>query len=240
MVQTGKSAAKISSQIRERHHILERTPMHSPPFASAKQNRRRGGYTLLEVMLVVMIISMSGIFVMGIQRNSMKDARLREASRLVQVLNQHARNTAILKQMHVQVRYDNKQGFIEVVTLNRSPGAESQQIALGIEVSGVDNLKYDENESAGEREERLSSTGSSTVTKRNLPLGVRITEFESATDLFEQMEEVFRVDYWPTGYAQGHRVVLEDPQRTEAGVTKKVEITIENITGDVKVERINE
>lgn len=188
-----------------------------------------------------MIIGLAGIFVIQVQRQALKNARLREAARVVQVLNQHARNTAILKQSHTQVRYDNVQGFVEVLLLNDQRARnEATQIALGIEVSGGDTLKYDEDESATEREARLSATASTSITKRNLPKGVKVTEFESGTDILEQMDDVFRVDYWPTGYCQGHSVVLEDPKRSEEGIVRKVKIMFEDITGDVSLEKIDE
>lgn len=188
-----------------------------------------------------MIIGLAGIFVIQVQRQALKNARLREAARVVQVLNQHARNTAILKQSHTQIRYDNVQGIVEVLLLNdQRARSEATQIALGIEVGGTDTLKYDEDESALEREARLSATSSTTITKRKLPTGVKVTEFESGTDILEQMDDVFRVDYWPTGYCQGHTVVLEDPKRSEEGIVRKVKISFEDITGDVSVEKIDE
>jgi len=212
-----------------------------PTLHAFRPRRQTSGYTLLEVLLVVMIIGLAGIFVITVQRQALKNARLREAARVVQVLNQHARNTAILKQSHTQVRYDNVAGEVEVLLLNdqRARG-EATQIALGIEVSGADTLKYDEDESASEREARLASTASSTITKRKLPKGVKVTEFESGTDILEQMDEVFRVDYWPTGYCQGHTVTLEDPLRSEEGIVRKVKISFEDITGDITLEKINE
>lgn len=200
----------------------------------------RRGYTLLEVMLVVMIIGLAGTLLVVGQLHNLRNARLREAARLVQTINQQARNTAILKQMHTQVRYDNEAGTVEVLALNdRRQRAQSQQIALGIEVAGADTLKYDEDESAEERENRLASVSATTLTKRSLPLGVKVTEFDSETDLFEN--EVYRVDYWPTGYAQGHTVVLEDPKRSEEqGVVRKIRITVENITGDISMEKLDD
>jgi len=193
-----------------------------PTLRTLQPRRTTSGYTLLEVLLVVMIIGLAGIFVIQVQRQALKNARLREAARVVQVLNHHARNTAILKQSHTQVRYDNVQGLVEVLLLNdQRARSEATQIALGIEVSGADTLKYDEAESALERESRLSATS-------------------SPTDILEQMDEVFRVDYWPTGYCQGHTVVLEDPKRSEEGIVRKVKIMFEDITGDVSVEKIDD
>ena len=199
------------------------------------QRRASSGFSLLEILLVVVIIGMASIVMaVGFQKG-LQHARLREAGNIVKASVIRARNLAIIQQTHTQVRYDTEAGTVEILGLNdRGQRSEFAQLALGIDLGSQDTLMYDDSETAQEREVRLASSAAKTIAKQKMPVGIELTDFSSESDVFE--DGVYRVDFWPTGYAQGHVVHVEDPERLDQGDEKaRLKIEVENITGEVSV-----
>lgn len=210
------------------------------PSTGARSSRagwqRRAGFSLLEIMLILVIIAMSAVVMVAAYQTGMQKARFREAGRVVQMMNKRARSLAIVKQVHMQVRYDTDNGVVELLQLSdQRQQNQSAIVALGIDVGSQDSLMYDEDETAQERDERIATAGGTVLYTKDIPVGIQLTEFSSETDVFE--EGVYRVDFWPTGYVQGHEIYVEDPERLDEGdKAARMKITIENITGDVSIE----
>lgn len=188
-------------------------------------------------MLVILIIGMAGMVAIPAYIHGTRAARLKTSVRAVTELNRYARRMAIIKQKHMAIEYAQEAKEVRVLEYNASRGkSRSRQLTLGLEIRSEDSMMHDEDETAEDRMHRLNN--SHTVThKRSLGKGIRF-EFDSETDILENQS--FIVEYWPTGYVQGHEVTVILPRKDDTDrIETSVAISVEEITGEISMEEEN-
>ncbi|MFT5121934.1 MAG: prepilin-type N-terminal cleavage/methylation domain-containing protein [Kiritimatiellia bacterium] len=189
----------------------------------------RRGFTLIEILLVVIIVGMvSGIA--GVQfANSMKGARLRASARVIVAMNKYARSMAVLSQKHMVLMYDSNVNKMELVTLGRSSDARQSDRfdRFGGGSGDPDEGLYDED---GELTETGMQVEQTNRKMRRLEEGITIIDFEVDIDDLYETDGVYWVNYYSNGMCDAHRFALVDPRG------HRVDIKVESITGELSVE----
>lgn len=185
--------------------------------AADKIRRRVQGFTMVELLLVILIVVMASSIAVPSFVNSIKGARLRTSSRSVVMLNKYARNMAVLKQKPVVIRYDFERGRLELATLEGR--IYSGQIRSLIDSGGL----------FGEVGEATAGEAKTQAAEliRKLEQGVVLDEFEGPDD--QEYETGAWVTYYPNGMCDAHSLLLRDERELE------VKIDIESITGEIGV-----
>ncbi|MFO1530709.1 MAG: prepilin-type N-terminal cleavage/methylation domain-containing protein [Kiritimatiellia bacterium] len=94
------------------------------------------GFTLVEIILVVVIVGLiAGLGLPAITRSA-GGARLREAARTVIALNKYARHAAVIRQEQLGVAYYTKEGRVELLGLG-SAASSSAELAMEQALSGA-------------------------------------------------------------------------------------------------------
>ena len=180
-----------------------------------KPGAARSGFTLLEILLVVLVIAVVATAFVPMAVESIEGARLRSALRDTIALNRYARSKAILEQAPMAVLYHADTGRLQLIQLppRREPAMETL-------VSAVPPGLNREDRSLPAAEEDL------TVLKtRQLPRGVRIVEAEGA----QREADTWFVLYLPSGMTDPHSVVLEDNRGDRSS------LHVNGITGELRL-----
>lgn len=172
---------------------------------------RAAGYTLIEILLVVVIIMVTAGISVPKFAESMKGAKLRTSARSVITAHRYARSTAVLHQKFMAIYFYTEQGKMEVVSL--TPAG-----------SGAGEATFGE----GPGEEPVYQV---TIDReRSLAEGVRFEDVEMEVP-GQQEREAFWVNYFPSGTCDAYTLRLED----DSGRAMMVEI--DPISGQVETYR---
>jgi prepilin-type N-terminal cleavage/methylation domain-containing protein len=170
-------------------------------------SRARSGFTLIEIILVVLIIGLTTAFAIPSFVRSYQGAKLRTSARSVVMAHRYARSVAVLQQKRVQIYFYLDQGKIEVVSL--APDEPASQPSP---------FPDEEAESLAVREEL----------RKSLEDGVRILEFELEKEGQENQDSSW-VNYHPNGMSDEYAIRLID------GQDKTLMIRIDPLSGKAKV-----
>lgn len=91
--------------------------------AGGKRLGRGAGFTLFEILMVVVIIGIASGVAMPYFVQSMKGARLKVSSRMVLSSHRHAQCQAILRQRQYALLFDTHEGTLEMISVEGG-GAE--------------------------------------------------------------------------------------------------------------------
>ncbi len=188
----------------------------------APGNRR--GFTLIEILVVVVIAALvAGIALPGFVR-SMRGAQLRTASRTVLMSHKYARSTAVLRQVPMAVLLDSEAHELEIIELKSPPGvAERDKFLDSRENRDVDQALG----TVAEEEEGVAPPTITTEVVRKLGREVKVDQFRSERG-GQESRGVYWIMYYPNGMSDGFEVVLSD------GSDRKVTITSDAISGKVE------
>lgn len=193
----------------------------------ARRHRRaHGGFTLLEILLVVVIVGVAAAVAMPMFARSFRGAKLRNSVRLVLTVHRHAQTKAVLGQRYTAVLFDTRKGTLEMVdqgqagekkdmffgTVGTESGAPPAQ--MGAVTTGADA-------SAGETPDLKP------VLERRLEEGVTIRSFRGGQDI----EDIHYVSYYPNGMCEAYQLELGDDEGRTA------RIRVDAVTGKAKVDR---
>ena len=180
---------------------------------------RARGFTLLEVILVVVILMIASALAVPSFIRSFRGAKLRSAARAIVMSHRYARAMAVLKQTDAAILYDARVGEIEVVSV-KSPAE-------------ADRNKFLDNRSGEVRRGAAKTdSGSETIVselRRRIPDGVRIDRVVSRTTKQER-EGLFWVRYYSNGMCDDYHVRLTDEHQ------KRAVVKVDPISGKVAVE----
>lgn len=172
--------------------------------------RRRAGFTLFEVTVVIVIIAVLASMVMPRMKGSFQSARLKEGARGVAGFLRFARNTAVLREKPCEIRFnlDKDQYWIVLLDSNLEEWKEPRR---------------QEN-----KNKKLLGIGEDVAGVRTLPKDVHFLAMYSGAPLTEK--GLPRVIYYPDGSATPATIVIEG--------TKKAALNIEvyQTTGIAHVE----
>lgn len=154
--------------------------------------RRRCGFTLLEIILVVAItLIVSALAVPSFVR-SYRAANLRTASRGVVTACKYARNMAVLRQQQMTVFFNSTNGEIQIVAVERGAGPRIDAFLDGrMDRGGEEDFSP-----------RVQRT-------HQLPEEVRIVDFSSPGGL-QEMDGIYWVNYFPSGVSDSFAIRIED------------------------------
>ena len=184
----------------------------------------RRGFTLIEILLVVVIIGVASAVAVPVFARSFRGAKLRSSARTILMVHRNAQSKAVLGQRYMAVLFDERKGTLELVDQGQ-PGVKQDQFfgdvggdaggAMGDAASGADAP------AAGE-----TAGGMPTVLVRKLEEGVKILSFKGG----RTFDDIFYVSYFPNGMCEAFSVEIGD----EEG--RRAEIRVDPVTGKAKVE----
>lgn len=189
--------------------------------------RQRRGFTLIEILVVVVIAAlMAGIALPGFVR-SMRGAELRTATRSVLMAHKYARSTAVLRQTPMAMLLDRERRELEIIELKSPPGADERDKFLdGRQTRDVDAALGTDTAAPAEGEPAPTI---STELVRKLGREVRIDSFRSERG-GQEYDGVFWIMYYPNGMSDGFELELTD------NGSRRVVITSDAISGKVETD----
>jgi prepilin-type N-terminal cleavage/methylation domain-containing protein len=193
--------------------------------------RISAGFTLVEILLVVVILAVAaGIAVPSFSR-SFRGAKLRNSVRMVLMAHRSAQSKAVLGQRYVAILFDAVKQTVEVVDqgqLGAKKDAFFGTLGSGAPAGGTMGAVA----GGGDPEPSAdagggTSSGPSSVLVRQLEEGVRILEFRGGNEI----DELHFVAYYPNGSCQPYEVRLGDDGE------RATRIEVDGVTGRAKVVR---
>lgn len=180
-------------------------------FFRRKPLKSRSGFTLIEIILVVLIIGMTTAFAIPSFVRSYQGAKLRTSARSVVMAHRYARSVAVLQQKQVRIYFYQDQGRLEVVSL--TPDDPTGDVPT-----------LPEDNPSGAVHEEL---------RKSMEQGVRILEFEMDRESQNDQDSSW-VNYYPNGMSDAYALRLMDEG------DRSLMIRIEPLSGKAKVGDLDE
>jgi len=187
------------------------------------KRKRRTGFTLIEILLVVVIMAIASAVAVPMFARSFRGAKLRNSLRTVTMMHRNAQSKAVLGQRYMALLYDQVKGTVELVDQGQ-PGVKQDALfgEIGSE-SGMGTEVTGGAEFAGED----VGPGTQSDVVRELEKGVKILDFKGG----KEFDEIFYVSYYPNGMCDAYTIKIGDDENRTA------EIEIDPVTGKAAVRR---
>ena len=193
----------------------------------ARRHRRaHGGFTLLEILLVVVIVGVAAAVAMPMFARSFRGAKLRNSVRLVLTVHRHAQTKAVLGQRDTAVLFDTRKGTLEMV--DQGQAGEKKDMFFGTvgTESGAPPAQMGA-VTTGAEAQAGETPDLKPVLERRLEEGVTIRSFRGGQDI----EDIHYVSYYPNGMCEAYQLELGDDEG------RTVRIRVDAVTGKAKVDR---
>ncbi len=184
-------------------------------------NQRRTGFTLLELLLVVVIIAIASAVAMPMFARSFRGAKLRMSTRTVTMMHRNAQSKAVLGQRYMALLFDEVKGTLELVDQGQ-PG-EKKDAFFGDVGSSGSGAMGEEVSGGGEP----PADGPTPTQVRELQDGVKILSFRGG----KEFDGIYYVSYYPNGMCDAYTIEIGDEEN------RKMSIQIDAVTGKATVKR---
>ncbi len=138
------------------------------------ERRTRAGFTLLEILLVVVIIAIAAAVAIPSFARSFRGAKLRASTRTVLMMHRNAQSKAVLGQRYMAILFDQRKGTLEMV---EQPQAGETKDAFFGEVGGSGGGGTMGPDGHSEDSPAADSAGPLPLLLRQLEEGVQILSF---------------------------------------------------------------
>lgn len=193
---------------------------------------KRGGFTLIEVMVVVIIVAIASAVAIPSFVKSFRGAKLKVGARTVNMASRLARSTAVLQNQHMALLFFPDASEIEMVHV-KVPSRRGQQSQF---LNNRDQRRV-EGMLGSDGEETESTKGEEAASiavelARKLPDGIRISNVET-TENSAKFEDAAWVNFYPNGMSDAFKVTLIDEDNKEA------EVSVDPISGRVSIDYVS-
>ncbi|MBM4154039.1 MAG: prepilin-type N-terminal cleavage/methylation domain-containing protein [Lentisphaerae bacterium] len=189
----------------------------------APRNRGRRGFTLMELLLVVVISLLAMSMAIPLFGQASRSNKLRVSARTIVAAHRYARGMAVLRQADMVLLLDQSDGRVQVVRLQRE----------GDEADATNEVEEATSEARfllGSREEETVAAPTNSVDAelhRTLPEGVLIAEID--VDPMQRHETAAWVDYMPNGMCDPFEVTVADDKG------RRIVVRVNGATGKAEV-----
>lgn len=189
--------------------------------------RRGRGFTLVELLLVIVIMMVTAGLALPRFARSYQGAKLRSSMRTILMANRYARATAVLQQKQTALLLDQEKGEIEVVSVAGSGEAERNRfLDQRANRTGVETLDAAPEE-GGDAQVAVASE-----LVRPLAEDVQITLVEMASE-DQSFDGIYWINYYPNGMCDKYTVRLRDKHDKEA------EMKVDPLSGKAEIDYLN-
>ncbi|NCD32546.1 MAG: prepilin-type N-terminal cleavage/methylation domain-containing protein [Spartobacteria bacterium] len=176
-----------------------------------QQSRRKGGFTLIEVLMVVVIILIStGIAAVSFS-HSFKGMKLRLGSRAVVMAGRYARSMAVLHQTDTAVLFDSELATVQVVMLRTAKKSDEEMFLDATQEESPEDIGIEQKLSRKLKDVKMVSVSASDDSE------------------VQEIDGIYWIMYYPNGQCDPYSVLLQD----ENG--KSVTIDVDPLSGRAAV-----
>ena len=192
--------------------------------SSWDRSKSTSGFTLIEVILVlVVIVIISGITLPNLS-GSYGNAKLRSAASNIERLGRYARGMAILREQDLSMVIDTEKQLIYIgeekrITSDDSDGELDQDILKRLGYIG---------ETTDEQDMKIEKEIS-----RSLPDGLNVEYIEFEGTILDQANIIYMFDFYSNGQCDDFKIILNDQK------DRSIQIYSDPVSGKVRSQFVN-